>query len=64
MEEKRGGRGAFQCPRCGETTSGATKNCTECGQKLTMECPGCGQTWRYMHEYKFCPNCGEKVSVK
>lgn len=61
MRERYEGKGAFRCPRCGELTSGVMKNCSECGQKLTVECAGCGQTWRYMYEYKFCQNCGKRV---
>ena len=55
------GKGAFRCPRCGEITSGSMRSCPECGQKLTLECPDCGQTWRHIHEYKFCPNCGKRL---
>lgn len=56
------GKGAFRCPRCGQTTSGATKNCPECGQGLTLECSDCGHSWRHIYEYKFCPNCGKRVA--
>jgi len=55
------GKGAFRCPRCGEITSGAMKSCAQCGQKLSIECSDCGQTWRHIHEYIFCPNCGKRV---
>ena len=58
------GTGAFRCPRCGEITSGAMTNCTECGQELTLECPDCGHIWRHIHDYKFCPNCGKRISEK
>jgi len=49
---------AFKCPNCGKTTSGFEKCCSECGQPLNIECPKCGEMWRFMYEYKFCPNCG------
>lgn len=61
MSERRGRKGAFRCPRCGEITSGAMKSCPECGQKLTLECPECGQTCRHILEYKFCSNCGKRL---
>ncbi|MBA3063444.1 MAG: hypothetical protein FP833_10920 [Atribacteria sp.] len=64
MAERIQVKGAFRCPRCGQVTSGAMKSCPECGQKLTLECSECGQTWRHVHGYKFCPNCGKRVSEK
>lgn len=49
---------AFNCPKCGESTSGKDKFCNECGEPLDISCPQCGNTWRFMFHYKFCPSCG------
>lgn len=67
MEEQIGaaeGTGAFKCPKCGATTWGALDRCPECSEPLNIECPECGGTWRYIHNYHYCPSCGTKVAKK
>lgn len=56
--------GAFKCTHCGNTTSGNLKYCSNCGQSLDITCPECGWSCRYIYadDYKFCPNCGTKMS--
>jgi predicted RNA-binding Zn-ribbon protein involved in translation (DUF1610 family) len=52
---------AFKCPKCGKTTSSREKFCIDCGATLDMICPECGNNWRFMFDYKFCPNCGHQM---
>jgi hypothetical protein len=52
---------AFKCPKCGKTTGGNEKFCDGCGQPLNLACPACSETWRFMFDYKFCPNCGHSM---
>jgi len=56
--------GTFKCPKCGTTTWGNLKYCSNCGQSLNIACPECGWSCRYMYadDYKCCPNCGAKMS--
>jgi len=51
----------FKCPKCGKTTGGNEKFCIECGQALDIICPECSEKWRFMFDYKFCPNCGNSM---
>ena len=52
---------AFKCPKCNKTTGGNEIFCSDCGQPLNIECPQCANTWRFMFEYKFCPECGHAM---
>jgi len=61
MKEQGKKVGPFRCPRCGSVTWGNLQFCSECGFQLNNECPECGATWRYYHEYKFCPFCGARL---
>ncbi len=54
---------AFKCPTCGKLTGGAEKFCIDCGQSLNVVCPVCANSWRFMFDYKFCPNCGQKMKT-
>jgi len=56
--------GTFKCPKCGITTWGNLKYCSNCGQSLNIKCPECGWGCRYMYaaDYKCCPDCGTKMS--
>ena len=51
----------IKCPHCGEV-AGVGKFCGNCGQPLPQKsmCPGCGG--EVPAGFKFCPNCGTKVS--
>lgn len=52
---------AFRCPKCGAVTDGDEDFCVNCGQPLKIICPECGNAWRYMFNYKFCPECGHDM---
>jgi len=56
--------GSFKCPKCGTTTWGNLKYCSNCGQSLNITCSECGWSCRYIFadDYKCCPNCGAKMS--
>lgn len=54
-------KGPFKCPKCQTTTWGELEHCLNCGQPLEIECPACGKGWRYFYQYKYCPDCGERV---
>lgn len=56
--------GTFKCPKCGVTTWGDLKHCSNCGQSLNITCSECGWSCRYIFadNYKCCPNCGAKMS--
>jgi len=56
--------GTFKCPKCGMTTWGNLKHCSNCGQSLNVECSECGWSCRYMYadDYKYCPKCGAKMT--
>ncbi len=53
----------YKCPSCSKTTGGNEKFCIACGTALDIKCPNCEHTWRYMYEYKFCPNCGQNMQT-
>lgn len=52
---------AFKCQKCGKTTAGNENFCEDCGQPFNIKCPECGNGWRFMFDYKFCPNCGHSM---
>ncbi len=54
----------FKCPKCGMVTWGYLKHCINCGEALTIICAKCGCSWRYVHNYKYCPSCGTRVEVE
>ncbi len=54
----------FKCPECEIVTWGSLKYCVRCGAALTIICTKCGCSWRYVHNYKYCPSCGTKVEVE
>ncbi len=52
---------AFTCPTCGKATGGDEAFCVECGQSLNITCPACNNVWRFMFDYRFCPDCGHNM---
>jgi hypothetical protein len=52
---------SFKCPKCRKTTGGNEVFCIECGEPLNITCPECGKIWRYMFDYRFCPDCGHNI---
>ncbi|MGB2762870.1 MAG: hypothetical protein WBC02_03740 [Candidatus Aminicenantaceae bacterium] len=63
MKNERTGKktGPFRCLRCGSPSWGNLQFCAGCGLFLNNECQGCGATWRYYHEYAFCPSGGARL---
>lgn len=50
------------CKNCQTLNPKGTKFCTNCGTKLTMQCPSCGA--ELQGNAKFCPECGNPVTVE
>ena len=50
------------CKNCQTLNPKGTKFCTNCGAKLTTQCPSCGA--ELQGNAKFCPECGNPVTVE